>query len=117
MFVLASAFASRKVDEISFNSNCLTVGDMRAIDYFDDDSFYLLKAPGHAVGQLNALARTTAALDPTFMLLVGESYTLLSNAKNECRKMDIVTKRVDFGRIPLRERRSVAVWKSRNSPL
>ena len=44
---------------------------MRAIDYFGDGSLYLLDAPGHAVGNLNALVRTSAAPD-TFMLLAGD---------------------------------------------
>ena len=69
--VLASAFTGRKVDELDFDSTDLIVGGMRAIDYFDDGSFYLLDAPGHAVGNLNALVRTSAAPD-TFMLLAGD---------------------------------------------
>jgi hypothetical protein len=41
---------------------------MAAFDYFGNGSFYLLDAPGHAVGHLCGLVRTTASPD-TFILL------------------------------------------------
>lgn len=57
--------------ELDFNETDLVIGGMRAIDYFRDGSFYLLDAPGHAVGHLNALVHTTVKPD-TFMLLGGD---------------------------------------------
>jgi hypothetical protein len=43
-----------------------------AIDYFGDGSFYLLNAPGHIIGNLSALARTSVSPDILFMLLGGD---------------------------------------------
>ena len=70
--VLASAFAQRKVDELSFDATEVSIGGMCALDYFGDGSFYLLDAPGHAVGHLNGLARTSVAPD-TFILFAGDA--------------------------------------------
>jgi len=42
------------------------------IDYFSDGSFCPLDAPGHAVGNLNALVRTSVS-PHTFMLLGGDA--------------------------------------------
>lgn len=57
--VPAREFEGREVNELSFSQFNLEFGDLKALDYFDDGSFYLLSAPGHAIGHLNALARTT----------------------------------------------------------
>ena len=46
---------------------------MRAIDFFGDGSFFFLDAPGHAVGHINALARTSTQPD-TFLYMGGDSY-------------------------------------------
>ena len=60
----------RVVREISFEANSLKIGGFNAYDYFGDGSFYLLDAPGHAVGHLCALARTTAhSDDPSFVFM------------------------------------------------
>lgn len=51
----------RTVREISFQDperGNIKIGRFDAYDYFGDGSFYLLDAPGHAVGHLCALART-----------------------------------------------------------
>ncbi|KAE8137484.1 Metallo-hydrolase/oxidoreductase [Aspergillus pseudotamarii] len=64
--VLESDMQGRTVREISFNEG-LKVGQFDAVDYFGDGSFYLLDAPGHAVGHLCALARTT----PDSFVLMG----------------------------------------------
>ncbi|KAL2144222.1 hypothetical protein VTI28DRAFT_9433 [Corynascus sepedonium] len=37
----------------------LSIGRFRALDYFNDGSFYLLDTPGHATGHISALARVT----------------------------------------------------------
>lgn len=64
--VLTGDTEGRTVREISFASG-LKIGQFDAVDYFGDGSFYLLDAPGHAVGHLCALARTT----PDSFVLMG----------------------------------------------
>ncbi|KXJ88815.1 hypothetical protein Micbo1qcDRAFT_197147 [Microdochium bolleyi] len=49
----------------------LQIGQFRAVDFYGDGSFYLLDSPGHAIGHMSALARTTAD-PPTFILLGGD---------------------------------------------
>lgn len=56
--------------EISFEGpDVLTIGKFPAIDLFGDGSFYLLDTPGHAVGHLAGLARTTP---DTFIFMGGD---------------------------------------------
>ncbi|PYH95473.1 hypothetical protein BO71DRAFT_440249 [Aspergillus ellipticus CBS 707.79] len=62
------AFSGREVIEPDF-ANGLTIGGFRAHDFFGDGSFYLLDTPGHCVGHLCGLARTT---EDTFLLLGGD---------------------------------------------
>lgn len=55
----------------------LQIGQFHAIDFYGDGSFYLLDSPGHAVGHMSALARTTPAgtedgKPATFILLGGD---------------------------------------------
>lgn len=57
---------------MSFAGSGLVLGRCKAIDFFGDGSFYLLDTPGHAVGHLSGLARTTASPDATFMFLGGD---------------------------------------------
>ncbi len=47
-------------------------GRLGAYDYFGDGSFFLLDAPGHAIGHICGLARTTTKPD-TFILLGADS--------------------------------------------
>ncbi|KAI1206385.1 beta-lactamase-like protein [Annulohypoxylon truncatum] len=65
--VLDSDAEGRVVREVSFEAG-LKIGRFDAMDFFGDGSFYLLDAPGHAVGHLCALARTTAD-EPTFVFM------------------------------------------------
>ncbi|KAK4234658.1 beta-lactamase-like protein [Achaetomium macrosporum] len=59
--VLDADVQGRPVREIAFHGEQhLRIGGFDASDYFGDGSFYLLDAPGHAVGHICALARTTA---------------------------------------------------------
>ncbi|KAL1873832.1 hypothetical protein Daus18300_003704 [Diaporthe australafricana] len=58
--VLDADIEGREVVEVAFDT-VLKIGRFDAFDYFGDGSFYLLDGPGHAVGHLCALARTTAA--------------------------------------------------------
>lgn len=70
--VSTSAYEGRRLREVSFASSTLTLGRCRAVDFFGDGSFYLLDTPGHAVGHMCGLARTTAAPDATFVFLGGD---------------------------------------------
>jgi glyoxylase-like metal-dependent hydrolase (beta-lactamase superfamily II) len=67
------AWQDRELREIDFESESdgLRIGKFRAFDFYGDGSFYLLDTPGHAIGHLCALARTTAN-PPTFMFLGGD---------------------------------------------
>ncbi|KAK4216446.1 beta-lactamase-like protein [Rhypophila decipiens] len=50
----------RNLVEIDFTKKPLKIGAFSALDFFGDGSFYLLDAPGHSVGHMTALARTTS---------------------------------------------------------
>jgi glyoxylase-like metal-dependent hydrolase (beta-lactamase superfamily II) len=69
------AWAGRELHEIDFtaagDSRTLQIGSFQAYDFYGDGSFYLLNSPGHAIGHMSALARTTAD-PPTFLLLGGD---------------------------------------------
>ncbi|GAD93957.1 hypothetical protein MYCGRDRAFT_67907 [Paecilomyces variotii No. 5] len=57
-------FEGREHVEIDFDSaDTVQVGNFRAVDYFKDGSFYILDAPGHAVGHICGLARVTSTKD------------------------------------------------------
>lgn len=71
--ILSREFEGREVTELSFSSSTTTIGGLQALDYFGDGSFYFLDAPGHAIGHVNALARTSAGPDE-FMYLGADSY-------------------------------------------
>lgn len=63
----------RKVREIDFDGpEALQIGSLRAVDYFNDGSLYLLDTPGHSVGHLCALVRTTTGPESTFLFLGGD---------------------------------------------
>ncbi|KAI1832035.1 hypothetical protein DTO027I6_8319 [Penicillium roqueforti] len=68
--VRESDFAGRNLREIDF-SDSVQVGQFRAVDFFSDGSFYIIDSPGHAVGHLGALARTTTNPD-TFIFMGGD---------------------------------------------
>ncbi|KAI9820183.1 MAG: hypothetical protein M1827_005805 [Pycnora praestabilis] len=67
-----SDYADRTLREIDFSKEGkgLKIGCFRAMDYFGDGSFYLLDSPGHAVGHMCGLARTTS---DTFILMGGDA--------------------------------------------
>jgi glyoxylase-like metal-dependent hydrolase (beta-lactamase superfamily II) len=69
-FLLDSAFQGREVREIDFSVSSLNIGGFRAVDYFEDGSFYILEGTGHTMNHLCALARTT---EDTFILLAGDA--------------------------------------------
>ncbi|KAL8824158.1 MAG: hypothetical protein Q9170_008238, partial [Blastenia crenularia] len=68
--ILQRDYYSRHLREIDFKTD-LQIGGYKAFDYFEDGSFYLLDAPGHAVGHMCALARTTTS-PSTFIFLGGD---------------------------------------------
>ena len=64
------AFEGRHLIELDFSESQLKVCGLRAIDWFDDGSFYLLEAPGHTNDHVMALARTA---EEKFILLGGDA--------------------------------------------
>lgn len=76
--VLESDYEGRELREVCFKdpgagTGIITrVGRFDALDYFGDGSFYILDAPGHAVGHLCALARVSTAPD-SFILMGGDA--------------------------------------------
>lgn len=70
-FVLETDFKDREVMEIDFSKTSTLIGRFKAFDYFGDGSFYILE--GHAVGHINALARTHTSLSAAFIHLGGDS--------------------------------------------
>jgi glyoxylase-like metal-dependent hydrolase (beta-lactamase superfamily II) len=65
---LDANFATRSIRAVDF-SDSFKIGNFRAHDYFRDGSFYLLDTPGHAIGHMCGLARTTPT---TFVFLGGD---------------------------------------------
>lgn len=59
-------FKDRNVIEAPFN---LKIGKFDAWDYLGDGSVYVLNVPGHAVGHVSALVRTTPV---SFVFLGGD---------------------------------------------
>ncbi|OBT82489.1 hypothetical protein VE02_08162 [Pseudogymnoascus sp. 03VT05] len=71
--ILKRDYEGRKIIEIDFAEQpSLKIGRLDAYDYFEDGSFYILNAPGHAIGHICALARTTSAPD-TFVLIAADA--------------------------------------------
>lgn len=73
-------FRGRNLREITFTEpSTIQIGDFRAHDFFGDGSFYILDTPGHAVGHICGLARTTKAAsspdnsaEDTFIFMGGD---------------------------------------------
>lgn len=70
--VLETDFKDRELLEIDFDRTEIHIGGFQAFDYFGDGSFYILDSPGHAIGHVNALARTHTS-PPAFIHLGGDS--------------------------------------------
>ncbi|KAI4595365.1 hypothetical protein KJ359_007040 [Pestalotiopsis sp. 9143b] len=58
--------------EVAFDGS-LKFHGFDALDYFGDGSFYLIDTPGHALGHIGGVVRTTASPD-TFAVLSGDMY-------------------------------------------
>lgn len=72
--LLESDFRGREYKEIDFEKeSTVDIGNFKGYDYFDDGSFYLLNAPGHAIGHLCGFARVTSTqegdLEDTFIFM------------------------------------------------
>ncbi|KAF5970657.1 metallo-beta-lactamase superfamily [Fusarium coicis] len=67
------AWQGRTLREIDFaeEGKGLKIGQFDALDFYGDGSFYLLNTPGHTIGHLSALARTTVD-PPTFIFMGGD---------------------------------------------
>jgi glyoxylase-like metal-dependent hydrolase (beta-lactamase superfamily II) len=63
--LLESDYEGHELVEITFDDG-FRIGDFRAFDYFGNGSFYLLDVPGHAIGHMCGLARTS---EDTFLLM------------------------------------------------
>lgn len=61
-------FDNRELVELSFDDK-FKIGRYQAYDYFNDGSLFLLNVPGHAIGHISALVRTTP---DTFVFLGGD---------------------------------------------
>lgn len=72
--LLETDFEGRDLREVSFekDGNGLKFGRFNAFDYFGDGSFYLLDTPGHSIGHICGLARTTTE-PPTFIFMGGDA--------------------------------------------
>lgn len=70
--LLQHDFKDRNVREIDIATEGanLQIGRFKAYDYFGDGSFYLLDTPGHSVGHICGLARTTP---DTFVFMGGDA--------------------------------------------
>jgi len=73
--ILTTAYIrGRTVHEINFSEKPLKIGNFPAYDFFGDGSFYLLDAPGHTIGHIGGLARTSTGSEhgDTFILMGGD---------------------------------------------
>jgi glyoxylase-like metal-dependent hydrolase (beta-lactamase superfamily II) len=73
-FLLETDWEGREIVEIEFNTG-LKLGRFRAMDYFEDGSFYILDAPGHTVGHICGLARVSIGSngeEDTFVFMGGD---------------------------------------------
>ena len=61
----------RNLVELDFSVQGIRVGAFDGLDFFGDGSFYLLNTPGHAIGHLGGLARTSSNPE-TFIFMGGD---------------------------------------------
>lgn len=69
----SEAFTNWEAVELSFESSPISIGNIRAIDFFGDGSFFFPHAPSHAVGHIKALARTST-VPSTIIYMGGKSF-------------------------------------------
>jgi hypothetical protein len=74
--LLESDWEGRELVETDFRDGKLKIRNFKALDYFGDGSFYILDAPGHAIGHVCALARVASGRSPekdTFIFMGGDA--------------------------------------------
>ncbi|KAJ6601212.1 beta-lactamase-like protein [Mycena vulgaris] len=74
----ASDLAGHNITELNFAGSRLTFSGLKAIDWFNDGSFYLLETPGHHPGHITALARVTPT---SFITLGGDTFHYAGEAR------------------------------------
>lgn len=70
----ADLYEGREIIELDFSPHDLKValmGNFQAYDYFSDGSFYILSTPGHTIGHLSALTRTTSKEGKSTFIFIG----------------------------------------------
>ncbi|KAJ7022736.1 hypothetical protein C8F04DRAFT_1223799 [Mycena alexandri] len=65
--LVPSDLAGRNLVRLDFDTAPLVIGGLKAVDFFEDGSFYILDVPGHQAGHVCALARVT----PTSFVFLG----------------------------------------------
>lgn len=72
--LMETDFEGRKVREVDIQGEGrgLRIGRFHAYDYFGDGSFYLLDTPGHSIGHICGLARTSSKPD-SFVFMGGDA--------------------------------------------
>ncbi|KAK2774063.1 hypothetical protein CKAH01_13286, partial [Colletotrichum kahawae] len=66
--VLQTDYENHEVRELDFSAQTVPIGPFKGIDFFGDGSFYLVDAPGHSIGHVCGIVRTTTAPD-TFVFM------------------------------------------------
>lgn len=102
--LLETDFEGRNVREIDFEKEGagLKIGRFNAMDYFGDGSYYLLDTPGHSVGHMCGLARTSTSPD-TFIFMGGDA----SHHGGEFRPTDYLPIPKEIKPSPLKRRAGV----------
>ena len=97
-------FEGREVIELDFvkDGQGLRFGRFNALDYFGDGSFYLLDTPGHSIGHICGLARTSTGPD-TFIFMGGDA----SHHGGEFRPTEYLPIPREIDPSPLRRRAGV----------
>ncbi|KAJ7741293.1 hypothetical protein B0H16DRAFT_1890488 [Mycena metata] len=65
--LIPSDLAGRNLVRLDFDTAPLVIGGLKALDFFDDGSFYILNVRGHQAGHVCALVRVT----PTSFVFLG----------------------------------------------
>lgn len=102
--LLETDFEGRNVREVDVQGEGegMKIGRFYAYDYFGDGSFYLLDTPGHSVGHICGLARTT--VEPaTFVFMGGDA----SHHGGEFRPTEYLPIPKDIRPSPLKRRAPV----------
>ncbi|KAI8711295.1 Lactamase-B domain-containing protein [Fusarium sp. LHS14.1] len=70
----AVVLRNKTLEELDFNAGTtVDIGPFKGVDFFGDGSFYIVNAPGHTLGHIYALTRTTTSPD-TFLFMRADSW-------------------------------------------